>query len=62
MSAEDIVITVVINLATGVPTSLAAAWVYQRLTRDGRQPVEIGSDPVVKTTEGEVLEAVTMVK
>jgi hypothetical protein len=62
MSSEDIIITILINLGTGVPTSLIAAWIYTRLTRKGQQSVEVGKDPIVKTTEAEILEAVTQSK
>jgi hypothetical protein len=59
MSTTDLIITVLINRTTGVPTSLLAAWIYSHLAKEGKQPVEIGSDPLVKVGEAQILKAVT---
>ncbi len=57
MSTEDIIITVILNFVTGVPASVLATWIYQRLARNGEHPVEVGDDPIVKVTQKEILEA-----
>ena len=54
MTGEDIVITVVINLVTGIPAGVLANWIYTRLSRRGMLPVEVGRDEIVKTTEAEI--------
>lgn len=59
MTMEDILITITINLVTGVPTSLVAAWIYARLAKNGEQGVEIGKDPMIQVTEEEIREAVS---
>lgn len=57
MTAEDIIITIIINLATGMTTGLLAAWIYEKLTAKGETPVEVGDDPEVKASVKEIEEA-----
>lgn len=62
MTAEDIIITIVINLATGITTGLLAAWIFDKLTGKGETPVEVGDDPEVKTTVQEIEEAIVIAR
>lgn len=60
MATEDLIITIVVNVATGLPTSLLAAWMYDKLTEKGKTPIEVGDDPEVKTTEAEIEKALNV--
>lgn len=62
ISTQDIVITLIINVIAGVPSSLLANWIFHKLSRDGQTPVRIGNDPVVKTSEEEIASTLTTQK
>ena len=58
MTTEDIIITVLLNISTGIPIGLVSSWIFEKLSKKGSYPVEIGSDPVIKTSENEIIKAV----
>jgi hypothetical protein len=61
MSNEDIIITIVINIATGLPINLLASWIFTHLTAKGDLPIEIGDDPIVKVSQEEIEETLKTV-
>ena len=57
MAFEDIVISIAINVTTGVPMGLLANWIFESLSKRGVNGVRMGTDPIVKTNEEEIAHA-----
>ncbi len=58
MVAEDVLITIVINVATGIPTGLLATWIWEKLSKKGARPVAIMDDADMNVTAKEIEEAI----
>jgi len=57
MSAADIAVTIVINIATGVPASLVAAWLYDKLKQGRSDQISINRR-VINLSDGKVTQII----
>ena len=63
MTLQEITILIAISVGTSLlssaTTGLLACWIFSRLSREGKFPVLIGDDLIIKNTSSEIADALT---